>query len=226
MFSPLTVDHSVPTLIHTLLSSSHLSELPALDDIHFVLVDKMNIVAKFLVTLYMCLSQYSLLIDSFHTPNIGKINRYKRLVSQSAPSLSVKVAAVGTGFESVHDILTTTTSTYTSQLIAVQADYTAEIEMAVGTEVYGPIFKAGLFLFASGLVSAFVAAFIVSKSDSWDELEVQYSIIDYDLLIFPHSLLHHFFRRSFKKERNLNLLQWSKILRKMLLVPMKKTTLI
>ena len=56
-----------------------------------------------------------------------------------------------------------------SVLIAV-GDYASEIENAVGTEIYSPIFKAGLILFASGLISAFIAAFIISKSDSWEEL--------------------------------------------------------
>ncbi|KAJ1414919.1 hypothetical protein B484DRAFT_454702 [Ochromonadaceae sp. CCMP2298] len=61
----------------------------------------------------------------------------------------------------------------TSQLVAV-GDYAAEIEGSVGSEIYGPIFKAGLFIFASGLVSSFVAAFIVSSSDSWDDLELEF----------------------------------------------------
>jgi hypothetical protein len=60
-----------------------------------------------------------------------------------------------------------------SALIAV-GDYAAEIEKAVGTEVYTPIFKAGLFLFVSGIVSAFVAAFIISKSDSWEGLNDEF----------------------------------------------------
>jgi hypothetical protein len=56
-------------------------------------------------------------------------------------------------------------------LVSVQADYAAEIENAVGEEIYGPIFKAGLFIFVSGLVSAGVVAFIVSNRDSWSELD-------------------------------------------------------
>lgn len=56
-------------------------------------------------------------------------------------------------------------------LLAAGMDYSAEIESAtVGTEVYTPIFQAGLSLFASGILAAFVAAFIISKSDSWEEL--------------------------------------------------------
>lgn len=58
-------------------------------------------------------------------------------------------------------------------LIAV-GDYASEIESAVGTEVYSPIFKAGLFLFVSGIVSAFIAAFIISKSDTWDGLNDEF----------------------------------------------------
>jgi len=61
-----------------------------------------------------------------------------------------------------------------SQLISVFADPASEIEAAVGEEIYGPIFKAGIFIFASGLVSAFIAAFIVSSSDSWDDLGAEF----------------------------------------------------
>ena len=57
----------------------------------------------------------------------------------------------------------------TTALIAV-GDYAAEIENAVGEEIYSPIFKSGLLLFGSGVISAFIAAFIVSKSDAWDDL--------------------------------------------------------
>ena len=50
-------------------------------------------------------------------------------------------------------------------------DFAAEIvQKTVGTEVYTPIFQAGIFLFASGLLSALVAAFIVAKSNTWEEL--------------------------------------------------------
>ena len=61
-----------------------------------------------------------------------------------------------------------------SQLIAVAADYAAEIENAVGVEIYEPIFKAGLFIFFSGLVSSLVVAFIVSKSNTWEGLEDEF----------------------------------------------------
>ena len=49
-------------------------------------------------------------------------------------------------------------------------DYAAEIEGAVGEEIYGPIFKAGIFIFLSGFISAFIAAAIISKSESWEDL--------------------------------------------------------
>lgn len=61
-----------------------------------------------------------------------------------------------------------------SALIAAGADYASEIENAVGEEIYGPIFQAGIFLFLSGIVAAFGVAFIVSKSDAWDDLEEEY----------------------------------------------------
>ena len=60
-----------------------------------------------------------------------------------------------------------------SVLIAV-GDYAAEIEKTVGTEVYTPIFRAGLFLFISGLISAFIAAFIISKANSWDDIYAEF----------------------------------------------------
>ncbi len=61
----------------------------------------------------------------------------------------------------------------TSELITV-GDYAAELERAVGPEIYTPIFRAGLFLFVSGIASALVAAFIISNSDSWDDIETEF----------------------------------------------------
>lgn len=61
-----------------------------------------------------------------------------------------------------------------SQIIAVAADYASEIENSVGSEIYGPIFKAGLFIFVSGIVSSLVVAFIVSSSNSWEALEDEF----------------------------------------------------
>ena len=61
----------------------------------------------------------------------------------------------------------------TTALIAM-GDYAAEIEKATGTEIYSPIFKSGLLLFASGLISAFIAAFIVAKSNSWEALGTEF----------------------------------------------------
>lgn len=63
-----------------------------------------------------------------------------------------------------------------SQLLLAVGDYATEIENSVGSEIYSPIFKAGLFIFVSGLVSAFLAAFIVSKADSWDGLEEEFQL--------------------------------------------------
>jgi hypothetical protein len=60
-----------------------------------------------------------------------------------------------------------------SQLIAM-GDYASEIEKAVGTEVYGPIFQAGLFLFLSGVISATIAGFIINAADSWDDLDKEF----------------------------------------------------
>lgn len=53
-------------------------------------------------------------------------------------------------------------------------DYAVEIEKATGTEIYGPIMKAGVFLFISGFISAFIAAFIISKSNSWEGLAEEF----------------------------------------------------
>lgn len=60
-----------------------------------------------------------------------------------------------------------------SALIAI-GDYAAEIEKGVGEEIYAPIFKSGLVLFGSGLISAFMAAAIIAKSDSWEELGLEF----------------------------------------------------
>jgi hypothetical protein len=60
-----------------------------------------------------------------------------------------------------------------STLIAI-GDYAAEIEKGVGEEIYAPIFKSGLVLFGSGLISAFMAAAIIAKSDSWEELGLEF----------------------------------------------------
>lgn len=50
-------------------------------------------------------------------------------------------------------------------------DYAAEIENAVGTEIYSPIFQSGLLLFASGVISSVIAAFLVNSFGSWEEIE-------------------------------------------------------
>lgn len=60
-----------------------------------------------------------------------------------------------------------------STLIAI-GDYAAEIEKGVGEEIYAPIFKSGLVLFGSGLISAFMAAAIITKADSWEELGLEF----------------------------------------------------
>ena len=49
-------------------------------------------------------------------------------------------------------------------------DYASEITNAVGSEIYGPIFKAGLFLIVSGIFSAGIVSTIISKSDTWNDL--------------------------------------------------------
>ena len=53
-------------------------------------------------------------------------------------------------------------------LLAV--DYVTEIQNAVGIEIYTPIFKAGLFLFVSGILSAAITALIINSADTWSEL--------------------------------------------------------
>eukprot|EP00596_Hydrurales_sp_CCMP1899_P001843 CAMPEP_0119037266 /NCGR_PEP_ID=MMETSP1177-20130426/5530_1 /TAXON_ID=2985 /ORGANISM="Ochromonas sp, Strain CCMP1899" /LENGTH=113 /DNA_ID=CAMNT_0006998309 /DNA_START=259 /DNA_END=600 /DNA_ORIENTATION=- len=53
-------------------------------------------------------------------------------------------------------------------------DYAAEIEKGVGEEIYAPIFKSGLVLFGSGLISAFMAVIIIVKSNSWEELGLEF----------------------------------------------------
>ena len=45
---------------------------------------------------------------------------------------------------------------------------------AVGSEIYGPIFRAGLFLVLSGFLSAAIAGFIVNKNNTWDELGLEF----------------------------------------------------
>jgi hypothetical protein len=60
-----------------------------------------------------------------------------------------------------------------SALVAM-GDYAAEIEKGVGEEIYAPIFKSGLVLFGSGLISAFMAVIIIVKSNSWEELGLEF----------------------------------------------------
>lgn len=56
-------------------------------------------------------------------------------------------------------------------MILSAMDYAAEVIQNTGSkEDYGPVFRAGLFLFASGIISTFIAAFIITKSNSWDGL--------------------------------------------------------
>eukprot|EP01039_Chlorochromonas_danica_P009726 gene9726-10760_t len=60
-----------------------------------------------------------------------------------------------------------------SELIAM-GDYANEIERATGPEIYGPIFRAGLLLFASGVISACITTFLVVKFDKWKDLEDEF----------------------------------------------------
>lgn len=97
------------------------------------------------------------------------------------PAFRRKGAQGRTGFDSVKKTGSTRLNMHpagldgaSSALIAAGADYASEIENAVGEEIYGPIFQAGIFLFVSGIVAAFGVAFIVSKSDSWDDLEEEF----------------------------------------------------
>eukprot|EP01041_Mallomonas_annulata_P000895 gene895-1732_t len=61
----------------------------------------------------------------------------------------------------------------TTALIAV-GDFAAEIEGSVGTEIYAPIFRAGLFIVFSGFISAIIAGVLVNAGDSWDELGMEF----------------------------------------------------
>ena len=59
--------------------------------------------------------------------------------------------------------------------LKVSADFATEIvESTVTDEIYGPIFKAGLFLFLSGIVSTIIAASIVSKANTWELLNEEF----------------------------------------------------
>lgn len=60
---------------------------------------------------------------------------------------------------------------YRASPLNVAADYAAEIEsVAVGPEIYGPIFRAGLWIFLSGIVSTFVVAVLITKDNLWGSL--------------------------------------------------------
>jgi hypothetical protein len=58
-------------------------------------------------------------------------------------------------------------------------EYAAAIEQTTGTEIYGPIMRAGIFIFISSFVLAFLAAFIVLKSNSWESkiLQIYYLLV-------------------------------------------------
>lgn len=58
--------------------------------------------------------------------------------------------------------------------LSVSADYASEIQSAVGPEIYGPIFKAGIFLFLSGFISSFIVAYMITKYNLWDSLASEF----------------------------------------------------
>lgn len=62
-----------------------------------------------------------------------------------------------------------------SSYLAVAADYAAEVQETVGEEVYVPIFRAGLLLTLSGFAASFVAAFLITRTNSWDLLEDEFN---------------------------------------------------
>ena len=87
---------------------------------------------------------------------------YSTLCKTKSSKLSTKATKTTTSLQAIGD--SSLLSESTSSFLVAMGDYAAEIEKnVVGEEVYGPIFKAGLFLFLSGLISAFVSAFIISK---------------------------------------------------------------
>jgi hypothetical protein len=49
-------------------------------------------------------------------------------------------------------------------------DFAAEIQNSVGEEIYGPIFKAGLFLILSGFVSSLITAYLIVNHSNWNDL--------------------------------------------------------
>lgn len=59
-------------------------------------------------------------------------------------------------------------------LTAVTADFAAQIEEAVGPEVYRPIFLYGIFLGFSGLFVCALAALVIVKFNLQDELNRQF----------------------------------------------------
>lgn len=79
-----------------------------------------------------------------------------------------------TRFKSISRICTARNAFFDQSSLVAVGDYAAEIENAVGTEIYTPIFKAGLFLFLSGIISTLIAAFIISKANTWDELSNEF----------------------------------------------------
>ena len=61
-----------------------------------------------------------------------------------------------------------------SLLTAVTADFAAQIEEAVGPEVYRPIFLYGIFLGFSGLIVCGIAALLITKFNLQEELNRQF----------------------------------------------------
>ena len=113
------------------------------------------------VTLYVCV--FLTTVNGFHTFALRKA-----CVAPTQTFAPTRTTIRQQSSTQLHSFTDATTA-----LIAI-GDYAAEIEKATGTEIYSPIFKSGLLLFASGLISAFIAAFIVAKSNSWEALGVEF----------------------------------------------------
>ncbi len=108
-----------------------------------------------------------------HNPERCQGYRFNRRIQLQLSSFNSDTI-ITDAFQSNLEVPTSSLIQTSTLLTAVTADFAAQIEEAVGPEVYRPIFLYGIFLGFSGLFVCALAALVIVKFNLQDELNRQF----------------------------------------------------